>query len=121
MPSPFLLVVTGPSGSGKSTLIARLLADCPWLRKVVTATTRAMRPREIDGREYHFLSPERFRALLDEGGLLEHETYAGFEYGTPISELERPGETAEGIVLDLDIRGARTLRRLHPSRTSVVF
>lgn len=119
VPSPFYLVVTGPSGCGKSTLIRRLLGECPWLRKTVSATTRPPRPGETDGREYHFISPERFEERRREGQFLEHERYAGHLYGTLLPELDRG--PAPGVVLDLDVRGARTLKRLHPDRTTVVF
>jgi guanylate kinase len=98
-------VITGPSGVGKGTLIRELCRRFPDLRLSVSATTRPPRSGELDGREYHFLSPEEFarRAAADE--FLEHAEYAGNRYGTLRSEVE------EGpVVLEIEVQGARQVR-----------
>ena len=72
----------GRPGSGKGTLIAKLLEAVPELELSVSATTREPRPGEVDGRDYHFLTPEEFERRVDAGDFLEHATYSGNRYGT---------------------------------------
>jgi guanylate kinase len=109
-------VITGPSGVGKGTLIRGLLERVPGLELAVSATTRAPRPGEQDGREYHFLSPEEFERRVQAGDFVEHAVYAGNRYGTLRSELERP---ARGIVLEIDLQGARQVRETLPEALQV--
>ena len=111
-----MLVVTGPSGVGKGTLIRGLLERLPGLQLAVSATTRPPRPGEVDGRDYYFLSPEEFDARVHRGEFVEHATYAGNRYGTLRSELARP---ARGIVLEIDLQGARQIRQAMPEATQV--
>jgi guanylate kinase len=109
-----VFVITGPSGVGKGTLIRSLLEREPRLRLSVSATTRAPRPGEEDGREYHFLTPEEFERRLAAGEFLEHATYAGNRYGTLLSEVEdRPG--TDGVVLEIEVQGARQVREKLPA------
>ena len=109
-------MITGPSGVGKGTLIQGLLERCPELQLAVSATTRAPRPGEVNGREYHFLSEAEFERRVDRGEFVEHATYAGNRYGTLHSELQRP---ARGIVLEIDLQGARQVREALPSATQI--
>jgi guanylate kinase len=109
-------VVTGPSGVGKGTLIRGLLERVPGLELAVSATTRPPRPGEVDGRDYHFLSPEEFERRVQAGDFVEHAVYAGNRYGTLRSELERP---ARGIVLEIDLQGARQVRETLPEAMQV--
>jgi guanylate kinase len=92
---------------GKGTLIKRLLDRAPGLQLAVSATTRAAREGEVNGVDYHFLSEEDFDRRVARGEFLEHAEYAGNRYGTLKSELERP---AQGIVLEIDVQGARQVR-----------
>jgi guanylate kinase len=108
--------VTGPSGVGKGTLIRGLLEQLPGLAMSVSATTRRPRPGEVDGRDYYFLSDEDFDQRLAAGDFIEHATYAGNRYGTLRSELERQ---ARGIVLEIDLQGARQVRKSLPQATQV--
>ena len=117
-----MLVVTGPSGVGKGTLIRSLLERMPELRLSVSATTRPPRPGEQDGREYHFLSEREFDERLARGDFLEHATYAGNRYGTLRSEVERAVEESDGaggLVLEIELEGARQVRRALPEATQV--
>jgi guanylate kinase len=109
-------VITGPSGVGKGTLIRGLLERVPGLELAVSATTRAPRPGEEDGHEYHFLSPEEFERRVQAGDFVEHAVYAGNRYGTLRSELDRP---ARGIVLEIDLQGARQVRESLPEALQV--
>jgi guanylate kinase len=109
-------VITGPSGVGKGTLIQALLERCPELQLSVSATTRPPREGEVNGREYHFLSPEEFDERVARGEFVEHAVYAGHRYGTLRSELGRP---ARGIVLEIDLQGARQVRETLPDAMQV--
>jgi guanylate kinase len=96
---------------GKGTLIKRLLERVTGLQLAVSATTREPRPGEVNGVDYHFLSQADFDRRVEAGEFLEHAVYAGNSYGTLWSELERP---ARGIVLEIDVQGARQVREALP-------
>ena len=105
-----VFVITGPSGVGKGTLIAKLLEAIPELELSVSATTREPRPGELDGRDYHFLSPEEFRRRLEADDFLEHASYSGNYYGTLRSEVERRIAECRSVVLEIEVQGARQVR-----------
>lgn len=111
-----MLVITGPSGVGKGTLIRRLLDEVPGSELSVSATTRVPRDGEVNGRDYHFLGDDEFGERVDAGEFVEHAEYAGNRYGTLRSELQRP---ASLIVLEIDLQGARQVRRTMPDATQV--
>jgi guanylate kinase len=96
---------------GKGTLIKGLLERAPGLQLAVSATTREPRESEVNGVDYHFLSEEDFDRRVRRGEFVEHAEYAGNRYGTLKSELERP---AAGIVLEIDVQGARQVRERLP-------
>ncbi len=117
---PKVLVVTGPSGVGKGTLIRTLRERFPGLELSVSATTRAPRPGEQDGVEYHFLSEAGFDQRLEGGEFVEHAEYAGNRYGTLRSEIDRARETgARALVLEIEVQGARQVRDALPGATQV--
>jgi guanylate kinase len=105
-----VFVITGPSGVGKGTLIRGLMERLPQLELSVSATTRAPRPGERDGIDYHFLSAEEFDRRVRAGEFVEHADYAGRRYGTLRSELA--ARVAEGapVVLEIEVQGARQVR-----------
>lgn len=106
---PRLIIISGPSGAGKSTVTRRLLADCDLpLRLSVSATTRDPRPGEQDGREYHFLTQQRFRELRDQDAFLEcKEVFGkGHWYGTLRSEVADGLAAGNWIILEIDVQGA---------------
>ncbi|MDQ4048532.1 MAG: guanylate kinase [Actinomycetota bacterium] len=109
-------MITGPSGVGKGTLIQGLLERCPGLELAVSATTRPPRAGEVDGRDYHFLSDAEFEERVGRGEFVEHAAYACHRYGTLRSELRRP---ARGIVLEIDLQGARQVREALPEATQI--
>jgi guanylate kinase len=105
-----VFVITGPSGVGKGSLIELLLDRIPELELSISATTREPRPGEVDGRDYHFLTPEEFRRRLEAGDFLEHASYSGNYYGTLRSEVERRIGECRSVVLEIEVQGARQVR-----------
>ena len=109
-----MIVITGPSGVGKGTLIRLLRDELPGLGLSVSATTRAPRPGEEHGVDYHFLADAEFDALLGEGAFVEHAEYAGRRYGTLRSELQRRADAGEPVLLEIEVQGARQIRETLP-------
>jgi len=109
-----VFVITGPSGVGKGTLIRGLLERVPGLELSVSATTRAPRSGEVDGVDYHFLGPDDFERRVAAGEFLEHAAYSGRRYGTLRSEVERRLREARGVVLEIEVQGARQVREALP-------
>jgi guanylate kinase len=105
-----VFVITGPSGVGKGTLISRLLDRVPDLELSISATTRQPREGEVDGRDYHFLSPEEFDRRVRDEDFLEFATYSGHRYGTLRSEVERRLSAGRSVVLEIEVQGARQVR-----------
>jgi guanylate kinase len=116
---PKVFVITGPSGVGKGTLIRGLLERVPELELSVSATTRAPRPGEHDGVDYHFLSGDEFDRRLAAGDFLEHATYSGNRYGTLHSELRKRLDAGVPVVLEIEVQGARQVREAIPDAVAV--
>jgi guanylate kinase len=114
-----VIVITGPSGVGKGTLIRGVRERIPEIELSVSATTRAPRPGEEDGVDYHFLSPEEFERKVAEGAFVEHATYSGHRYGTLRSELEERLADAPAVVLEIEVQGARQIRAALPDALQV--
>jgi guanylate kinase len=114
-----VVVITGPSGVGKGTLIRTLRARLPELQLSVSATTRAPRPGERDGVDYHFLSDADFQRRVEAGDFVEHATYAGRRYGTLRSELERRTAGGRPVLLEIEVEGARQVRETMPEAVQV--
>ncbi len=105
-----VFVITGPSGVGKGTLISRLRERVPELELSVSATTRAPREGEEEGRDYHFLTSEEFDRLARKGAFLEHATFSGNRYGTLRDEIEKRLRAGHPVVLEIEVQGARQVR-----------
>jgi guanylate kinase len=117
---PRLFVVTGPSGAGKGTLIRKLVAARPDLAVAVSATTRARRPGEEDGRDYHFLSGDEFQRRVDAGDFIEHVDYvSGHRYGTLREEVDRILGSGRSVVLELETHGAKEVQAALPDAVTV--
>jgi guanylate kinase len=114
-----VFVITGPSGVGKGTLIRGLMERLPQLELSVSATTRAPRPGETDGVDYHFLTREKFDSRIAEGDFVEHADYAGRSYGTLRSELEQRVQAGVPVVLEIEVQGARQVRAAMPEAVQV--
>ena len=115
-----LIILSGPSGSGKSTLLGRLLAetDLP-LHVSVSATTRAPRAGEVNGKHYYFWTRQRFEEAQRAGAFLEWAEVHGCLYGTLKSEVDGYRAKGVGVILDIDVQGATQIRRLYPDSVSI--
>ena len=114
-----VFVITGPSGVGKGTLIRALLERMPELEMSVSATTRRPRPGETHGVDYWFLTDEDFASRVDDGDFVEWAEYSGRRYGTLRSELDRVLATGRPVVLEIEVQGARQVRKAMPEAVQV--
>jgi guanylate kinase len=117
--TPFPLVLSSPSGAGKSTIARALLSAREDLGYSVSATTRPLRPGEKNGEDYHFISPAEFERRVAAGEFVEWAQYSGARYGTLKSEIDRILGSGRNPVLDVEIEGARAMRRLYPEAVLV--
>jgi guanylate kinase len=115
-----LIILSGPAGSGKSTIIRRLLEEKTWpLRLSVSVTTRAARPKEVDGVHYYFRTREFFQAEIEAQAFLEWAEVFGNYYGTLRSEVEPYRQQDIGVLLDIDVHGWEQVRRNCPDVVSI--
>ena len=114
-----LLVISGPSGAGKSTVIRHLMAQMDGLEFSVSATTRAPRPGETDGKDYFFVTRERFDEMVANDELLEHATFVGNSYGTPRSQVEQRMDNGITVILDIEVQGAAQVKAKMPEAITV--
>jgi guanylate kinase len=104
-----LFVLSSPSGAGKTTISRMLLADDPGLALSVSATTRPIRPGEVDGRDYHFVDVPRFKEMVAAGEFLEWAHVFGHRYGTPRAPVEQMLAQGRDVLFDIDWQGAQQL------------
>jgi guanylate kinase len=114
-----LFVISSPSGGGKGTLIRRILTHMPRLGYSVSWTTRTPRQGEVNGRDYHFVTVEDFMAARERGEFLEWASVHGNFYATSLKVVERELAAGRDIVLEIDVQGATTLRRIGIEAVSV--
>jgi guanylate kinase len=114
-----VFVVSGPSGVGKSTILRRALEADPRLRFSVSHTTRAKRPGEQEGVDYHFVDRAAFQKLVAEDAFLEHAEYQGNLYGTSRAEVEKATRAGYDLILEVEVQGARQLQKSLPGAVRV--
>ena len=114
-----MFVIAGPGGVGKGTLVHALADRVPGLFVSVSVTTRAPRPGEVDGVDYHFLTPAQFDRLAVSGGLLEWARFAGACYGTPRQPVVDAVAAGRPVILEIDCQGARQVRATLPEAVQV--
>jgi len=110
--TPVLLLISAPSGGGKTTVCQQLLASVPGLQRAITCTTRAPRPGERDGVDYHFLTLEAFERQMAEAAFLEQAQVYGHRYGTWKREVFERLRQAQDVLLNVDVQGAASIRTL---------
>jgi guanylate kinase len=114
-----LFVFTGPSGSGKTTLAQSVLKEYDFFQRVVTCTTRAPREGEVNGKDYHFVSKEKFLDFIAQGALLEYATVYDNYYGSLKAEVEKVIESGKSVLLVVDVQGALTIKQKFPSAVNI--
>ena len=120
MEKGLLVVVSGPAGSGKGT-VTRMLMDLPEYAFSVSATTRAPRPGEVDGVNYHYISTEEFERRIQADELLEYTKYCGNYYGTLKKETEAVLESGKNLILEIEVEGAMNVKRLCPETAVLIM
>ncbi|MFF7706550.1 guanylate kinase [Pseudomonas sp. NPDC007930] len=114
-----LYIVSAPSGAGKTSLVKALIDAQPNIRVSVSHTTRAMRPGEVNGVNYHFTQRETFLEMVGHGDFLEHAEVFGNLYGTSLSTLEQSLKEGFDLILEIDWQGGEQVRRLIPGTRSI--
>ena len=117
-----LIVITAPSGAGKTTIVRHLMKTFDFLGFSISATTREKRKHEVDGKDYHFMSVEDFKKMRRRRKFLEwEEVYENQFYGTLRSEVERIWEEGKHIIFDVDVKGAKDIKKAYPDETLAIF
>lgn len=117
-----LIVFTAPSGAGKTTIVRHLLKNHTNLAFSVSATTRQARPNEKEGEDYYFMSPQKFRQLIQDEAFVEwEEVYEDQYYGTLRTEIERLWQKKLHILFDIDVKGALSIKQAYPKESLVIF
>ena len=114
-----LIILSGPSGAGKSTVISRLIQQRGDICFSVSATTRAPRPGEVDGKDYYFISREEFTCMVEQDAFLEHAEYVGNCYGTPAVPVDKSLVDGYNVILDIEVQGAAQIMARRPDAVSV--
>ena len=109
-----LFVISGPSGAGKSTVVFKAIEGRDDVCFSTSVTTRKPRPGEVDGREYFFVEPDRFKEMVNNGELLEHAEYVANSYGTPKAYVEEKLDMGMNVILDIEVQGARQVNDKMP-------
>ena len=109
-----IIIVSGPSGVGKSTICREVVSRLENVFLSVSATTRAMSAKEVDGREYWFLTREEFKKRIENGMFFEYAEVFGNLYGTPKDKVDEAIKEGKDVILEIDVQGARNVKRVYP-------
>ncbi len=121
-PTGIVFVVSGPSGSGKGTVLAPIRgADDLGLTYSISCTTRVPREGEVPGRDYHYITEDEFRAMIERGEFLEYTYYAGHYYGTPRGPVDTARRRGQDVLLEVEVRGAGYVRAQIPDAVLVLL
>lgn len=113
------LLIIGPTAVGKSTLLGRALSDYPIFLDIITYTTRPPRTGEQEGDPYHFVSEDKFKALMKDNFFIETANVHGKLYGTPRDQFDRAHASGRAVIMDIDVQGAKKLLELYPEACTV--
>lgn len=114
-----LYIIAAPSGGGKTSLVNELLRRFDHLKISISYTTRPMRPGEVNGENYHFVSDQTFKTMIDQQDFLEHAEVFGYQYGTSHHWVMKQLKKGHDIILEIDWQGARQIRQLFPMSVSI--
>lgn len=114
-----LIVISGPSGAGKSTVVFKAIEGRSDICFSTSVTTRKPRPNEVDGREYFFVEPDRFKEMVANDELLEHAEYVANNYGTPRAYVEQKLDAGIDVLLDIEVQGARQVNEKMPEAVKI--
>ncbi len=114
-----LIIVSGPSGSGKDTILQKVFEKLPEIRFSISTITRAMRPGEVEGEKYNFVSREYFEDMIKNDLLLEYNNYVGNYYGTPKAPVDKAIEEGKEIIVEVDVNGARNIKKCREDAISI--
>ncbi len=107
-------MISGFSGAGKGTVVKKLLEKSDDYCLSVSMTTRAPRPGEVDGKDYFFVTREKFEQTIEENGLIEHAQFVGNYYGTPRAYVEQKLNEGKNVILEIEIQGAMNIKKIYP-------
>lgn len=116
-----LYIISAPSGAGKSSLVNALIKRLPFVYLSISHTTRAMRPGEIEGEHYHFVSKDEFLAMVNQGDFLEHAQVFDNYYGTSQVWVQQQLDAGHDVILEIDWQGAQQIRQKMPEVTQGIF
>ena len=115
-----IVVISGPSGVGKGTICRELVKRLDYACLSVSVTTRARTPKEVDGKDYWFVSRDEFQRRVEKGLLLEHAEVFGNFYGTPKDKVDEAIAAGKVVILEIDVQGGKQIKKLYPG-TVMVF
>lgn len=114
-----VFIISGPSGSGKDTVLKKIFEKCPDIAFSISSITRSMRPGEVEGEKYNFVSREHFISMIDNDELLEHNVFVGNYYGTPKAPVINCIENGKDMIIEVDVNGASQIRTKMPEAVSI--
>ena len=114
-----LFIISGPSGSGKDSVMKKVFERLPDLAFSISSITRAMRPGEVEGEKYNFISRERFEQMIANDELLEHNVFVGNYYGTPKAPVLECVKNGKDMLIEVDVNGAEQIRAKMPEAISI--